>query len=412
MNWPSGLLRIGRKITDWSKGTPGGLVPIPGATVTDSGASLGITPPAGGVNIALSSAAVWACCRLVSTSIGTLPAHVFEETADGKVKAYKHPYYRLLTKKPNPYMTLPQWIQTTVLHLMLYGNSYTWLDRIGGEVVGLYPLQPDRVEILGQADGSLVYRYRDNGRITNFTDADIIHFRVFTLDGITGLSPIDYHRMTFDFEAASQLYAASLYKNGGRPSGVLEYPGVLQKDQVDRIRESWQQIHGGPAGFGKVAVLENGTKYAAISVPLDQLEYISSQKFSVEQIARIYGVAPHLIGSMDKPTYASVEQQSLEFLRYTIQPIVISLERELEAALLEPPFMFRFNLNGFERSDISSRYRAYATGRQWGFLSVNDIRELEDMNRIGDQGDVYLQPLNMVPAGEYAGEVGTGAVQE
>ena len=120
--------------------------------------------------------------------------------------------------------------------------------------------------------------------------------------------------------------------------------------------------------------------------------------FSVEQIARIYGVPPHLIGAMDKPTYASVEQQSLEFLQYTIGPLVSALESAIESALLEPPFIYRFNINGFARGDLRARYAAYATGRQWGWLNVNDIRELEDMNRIGPQGDIFLQPLNMVDA--------------
>jgi HK97 family phage portal protein len=139
-------------------------------------------------------------------------------------------------------------------------------------------------------------------------------------------------------------------------------------------------------------------KYTPVSTPLQQLEYINAQKFSVEQVARIFGVAPHLIGANDQPTYASVEQQSLEFLRYTIQPIVIGIERAIQTALLEAPYIFRFNIAGFERSDIRTRYAAYAIGRQWGFLSVNDIRDLEDLNRIGPPGDVYLQPLNMVPA--------------
>jgi HK97 family phage portal protein len=145
-------------------------------------------------------------------------------------------------------------------------------------------------------------------------------------------------------------------------------------------------------------VLDGGTKYNPISVPLQQLEYIAQQKFSVEQIARIYGVPPHMIGAADKPTYASVEQQALEFSQYTQQPIVIGLEETIQTRLLEAPYFYRFNLSAFARADIGTRYRAYATGRQWGWLSVNDIRESEDMNRIGPEGDVYLQPLNMIPA--------------
>jgi len=139
-----------------------------------------------------------------------------------------------------------------------------------------------------------------------------------------------------------------------------------------------------------------------ISLPLQQLEYIQQQKLSTEQIARIYGVPPHLIGASDSPTYASVEQQGLEFLQYTIQPIVVGLERTIEMMLLEAPFIYRLNLAAYQRSDIKSRYSAYAVGRQWGWLSANDVRALEEMNGIGAQGDVYVSPLNMIPATDLA----------
>jgi HK97 family phage portal protein len=185
---------------------------------------------------------------------------------------------------------------------------------------------------------------------------------------------------------------------GGRPPGVLEYPNTLTAQQYADIRNSWQSVHGGPQNAGQIAILAGGTKYQAIGIPPDQLQFIEQQKFSVEQIARIYGVPPHLIGAMDKPTYASVEQQGLEYLQYTLTPIVASIEKSIGSMLLETPFFYKLNIASFERSSIASRYAAYAVARQWGWMSVNDIRELEDVNRIGPEGDIYLQPLNMIPA--------------
>jgi HK97 family phage portal protein len=354
---------------------------------------IGISPAA---NAAMSIAAVWACCRLISTSIASLPTDLFQITPEGKEKALKHPLYRVLTQSPNPMLPMEQWLQPTLLGMLLYGNGYTWVDRIDGEVVGLWPLNPARVSMVLNLDGSFSYYYADlRGRFCVFTDQDIIHFRLFTMDGFFGLPVLIYQQTTLGLASLSTMYATSLYQNGGQPGGVLEYPGVLKKDQVDRIRDSWNALHSGPQNAGRVAILEEGMKYTPIGIPPEQLQFIQEQKFSVEQIARIFGVPPHMIGAMDKPTYASVEQQSLEFVRYTLYPYVRCLERGVDKALLDPQYSWRFNLDAFERGDIATRYNSYAIGRQWGWLSANDIRTKEDLNTFGG-GDDYLTPLNMV----------------
>ena len=375
-----------------------------GSTVAGGGAPVNTLPGIVGlnpaVNRALQSAAVWACCRVIANSIASLPSNVFEETAQGKIKATGNPLYGTLTRSPNNTMTASQWMQPTMMSMLLWGNAFTWIDRIGGEVTGLWPLNPSRVQIMLMQDGTLGYYYSDlQGRAHLFTSDDIIHFRLFTLDGYIGLPVLDYHRTTLDFEAATTAYAYSIYQNGGQPSGVLESPGALTKPQVDRIAQSWHDTHSGPLNAGKLCILEEGMKYTPLSIPLSQLNYIEEKKYGVEQIARIFGVPPHLIGAMDKPTYASVEQQSIEFVRYTINPYVVSIEQSIDKALLVAPYTYRMNLNGFERSDIRTRYLSYATARQWGWASANDIRELEDQNRI-DGGDTYLTPLNMVNAAD------------
>jgi HK97 family phage portal protein len=354
---------------------------------------MGVSPAA---NLALSSAAVWACCRLISTSIASLPTEVYEVTPDGKKVSVDHPLYSLLTTSPNPAMTLQQVIQPVLLGLLLYGNAYLWIDRINDEVIGLWPLNPARVHMVLNEDGTFSYYYSDlRGKFNAFTEEEIIHFRVFTFDGYFGLPVLIYHRMQIDFQTASNSYALALYNNGGQPGGVLTYPGVLTEAGVARIRDSWQSIHSGPANAGRVAILEQGATYSPIGIPPEQLQYIEEQKFSVEQIARIFGVPPHMIGAMDKPTYASVEQMSIEFVRYTLYPYVRAIEQAFDKALLEPPVLYRFDLNAFERGDITARYQSYATGRQWGWLSANDVRTKEDMNTF-EGGDDYLTPLNMV----------------
>lgn len=347
---------------------------------------------------ALCSTTFWACCRLISESVSTLPAHILEERPEGKFKAVEHPLYRLLTLQPNPLMSFPQWLQTSVLHLMIYGNAFTVPVRLDGEVFALYPLDPERMTIEMKGDGpEYSYAHRDGSKAV-YRALDLLHFRIFSLDGLIGLSPLDYHRLTLDSADASAMYAWSLFKSGGRPSGVLEYPGVLKEQQVRDIRAAWNSVHSGPGGSGQVAILAAGTKYSAVSVPLQQLEWIATQKLSAEQICRLFGVPPHLVGAADHPTYASVEQQSLEFRQYRIQPIVTSMERTIQNGLLLEPFIYRVSMAGFERGDMRNRYASYAVGRQWGWLSVDDIRDYEDLNRIGPGGDVYLTPLNMAAA--------------
>jgi HK97 family phage portal protein len=353
---------------------------------------------------ALRSSAVWACVNIIAKAVASLPALVLEKSIPGSEPALNHPLFSFLTRAPNPMMTLQQWLQPTMLHLLLYGNAFSYIDRVAGEVIGLWPLLPTRMRVQYSSSQSLIYTYFDwRGQQYNYTAGDdLIHFRLFSLDGYLGLSVLQYQSMALDFQDMSATYALNLYRNGGRPTGVLEYPGALVEQQVNKIRASWQAIHGGVNNAGQVAVLENGAKYSAITIPPEQLQYIDTQKFSVEQIARIFGVAPHLIGAGVQPTYASVEQQSIEFVRYTLTPYVKALETSIDAALLEPPFFYKLNMNAFERSDIRSRYAAYATARQWGWMSVNDIRNLEDLNSIGSDGDIYLSPLNMGPAGEPA----------
>jgi HK97 family phage portal protein len=200
--------------------------------------------------------------------------------------------------------------------------------------------------------------------------------------------------------AASTTYATAMYMNGGQPSGVLEYPGQLKKEQRDRIGQSWTDMHTGPGNAGRVAILEEGMKYTPIGIPPDQLQYIENQKFSVEQIARIFGVPPHLVGAMDKPTYASVEQQSIEFVRYTLLPYVRCLEQSVDRTLVpEPNVSWRFNLNAFERGDVKTRYECYSIGRNGGWLSANDVRTSEDLNTF-DGGNSHLMPLNMTTVEE------------
>lgn len=254
--------------------------------------------------LALQSSAVWACCRVVSQAVACLPGHVYEQTAEGKRVAREHPYYDLLTSQPNPLMTTMNWLQTTVLHLQLYGNAYTIPETVDGEVIALWPISPDRIRVAWLPATGYTYYWTDpTGKQYQLNPEQLLHFRIFSLDGIVGLSPIWYHRLSFDIDAASRVYSWSLYTNGGRPGGVLEYPGQLSESQIKNIRDSWKQVHGGPLNSGGIVVLEGGVKYSSISIPPTSLNSSRNKSFPLNK-SRGYSAYPRTLSALwtNQPT--------------------------------------------------------------------------------------------------------------
>jgi len=210
---------------------------------------------------------------------------------------------------------------------------------------------------------------------------------------------------------ATEEYGASFFANGANPGGVLEHPGVIK--DVQRVKDSWNAAYQGSGNAHRVAVLEEGMKFQAIGIPPEQAQFLETRKFQINEIARIFRVPPHMVGDLEKSSFSNIEQQSLEFVKFTIDPWVVRWEQALSQALLLPSeksdVFIRFNLDGLLRGDYASRMTGYATGRQNGWLSANDIRELEDMNRIpaSEGGDLFLvngSMTKLVQAGAFAGK--------
>lgn len=351
--------------------------------------------------------AVWACVRILSWSESSLPLNVFQRMPNGSNRyAIEHPLYPLLHSAPNSQMTTQQWRQTSMMHLMLYGNAFTRVLRLAGRITGLIPLRPTSMEIYWAPDlVTYIYRYWDqHGQWTDLAPGDLLHFRLNSLDGMIGLSPIAFHRMTLERGFAADQMALSAYVNAPNPAGILTHPGALKEPERANIRDSWQKIYSGPQNAGKVILLEESMKYEQLhmGMSMEDADYVNNKKLTVEEICRIFGVPPHLVQHLEKPTYASVEQQNLEYLTYTLQPIVTSMEQSMNQTFFtepfETPYYCKHNMGAMLRSDLRSRYAAYQTGRMGGWLSVNEIRELEEMDPI-EGGDVYLQPLNMATVG-------------
>ncbi|MEW6903256.1 phage portal protein [Trueperella pyogenes] len=367
---------------------------------------------------AMQLTAVYSCVRVLAEAIAGLPLHVYKTAPDGgKEKAVDHPLYRLLHDEPNPEMTSFVFREVLMTHLLIWGNAYAQIIRNGrDEVIGLYPLMPDRMTVGRDDAGRLYYEYQRTPddptarfETVRLDRADVLHIPGLGFDGLVGHSPIAMAKNAIGMAQACEDYGASFFANGAAPGGVLEHPGTI-KDPA-RVRETWTQTFGGARNGNKIAVLEEGMKYTPISVSPEQAQFLETRKFQINEIARIFRIPPHMVGDLDKSSFSNIEQQSLEFVKYTLDPWVIRFEQAITQALIpahgKESVFIKFNLEGLLRGDYVSRMNGYAVARQNGWMSANDIRELENLDRISpeDGGDLYLVNGNMLPlamAGAYA----------
>jgi HK97 family phage portal protein len=288
---------------------------------------------------AMQMTAVHSCVRILSEAVASLPLHLYKQTETSKEKATDHPLYLLLHDEPNPEMTSFIFRETLMTHLLLWGNAYAQIIRNGkGEVIGLYPLMPNRMSVDRSDTGELYYTYTVatgdvvKGNQVKLHSSEVLHIPGLGFDGLVGYSPIVMTKNAIGMAIACEEYGAKFFANGAAPSGVLEHPGTL-RDPV-RIRESWQQTFGGSSNSHKVAVLEEGMKYTPISISPEQAQFLETRKFQINEIARIFRVPPHMVGDLEKSSFSNIEQQSLEFVKYTLDPWVSRIEQSMIRSLL------------------------------------------------------------------------------
>ena len=353
---------------------------------------------------AMQMTAVYSCVRILAEAVAGLPLHLYKYTASGgKEKALSHPLYFLLHDEPNPEMSSFVFRETLMTHLLLWGNAYAQIIRNGkGEVIALYPLMPNRMRVDRDTKGELYYsytRYSDeapaiNGMTVTLRPRDVLHIPGLGFDGLVGYSPIAMAKNAIGLAMATEEYGAKFFANGAAPGGVLEHPGTIKDPQ--KVKESWNTAYQGSSNAHRVAVLEEGMKYQPIGISPEQAQFLETRKFQINEIARIFRVPPHMVGDLEKSSFSNIEQQSLEFVKYTLDPWVIRWEQAISRSLLrtdEKKLLFaKFNVDGLLRGDYASRMNGYATARQNGWMSANDIRELENLDRIPTElgGDLYL----------------------
>ena len=369
-------------------------------SLSASGAS--VTP-----NSAMRVATVYACVRIISGAVATLPLDI-KRRVDARTRedASGHSLWALIRRKPNRWQTPSQFRRMMQAHLLLRGNAFAMKVVSRGEVRELIPLHPDRVERKQLDDLSLEYTYtRKDGRRVKLAQADVFDLVGLTLDGVNGVSPITYARETIGLSLAQESHGASTFKNGAKVSGVLKHPGKLGKEGTENLRDSLGDFREGGAKEGKDLILEEGMSYERMAMTAEDAQWIESRKFSRTDIAMFFGVPPHMIGDTEKSTSwgTGIEQQSIGFVAYTLEDHLTMWEEAIARDLIpeaETTMYARFNRAALVKGDIKARWEAHTKALQWGVSSPNEIRALEDQNP-REGGDIYYPPPNT--AGEKTG---------
>lgn len=353
---------------------------------------------------AMQSAAVYACVKVLSESVGQLPLEVFKFDPDKqtKTRATKDPRYSLLRYAPNEFQTAVEWLEMKVAHMNLRGNAYDYKVKTrSGVTVELIPLHPDTVT--ARMDGSFVMSYEvttPDGERKTFGSDVIAHYRGLTLNGYLGVSPIGYARESIGLALATEKYGSSLFRNGAKMGGVLEVPETLSDKAYERLKDSFDASTSGDNAH-KTAILEDGAKFNKITLTADDAQFLETRKYQREEIAGVFRVPAHMIGDLSQATNNNIEHQSLAFVMYSLMPWLNRIEQRLlldlftkdERATLFPKFVTK----ELQRGDIATRAAANQRAILAGYLTRNEARIDEDRNPI-DGLDEPLAPVNMVPA--------------
>jgi HK97 family phage portal protein len=354
--------------------------------------------------------AVWACTRIIAESIASLPLHLYIRKGRGKDRMPSHPLYPLLHDKPNPEMSAMSFRETFSYHILHWGNAFAEkeMDQLG-RVKALWPIGPDRVEVMRDRDTREIFykvRVEDTGKTQNLQKDQVLHIPGLSYNGVVGFSPITKMREAIGFALATEEYGARFFGAGTHPSLVVSHPSKLSPTAHKNLSDSLADKYSGLGKSHRLLLLEEAMKVEKIGFSPEDSQFLQTRAFELAEVCRIWRVPLHLVQEYSKGTsYASNEQQSLEFVIHTLRPWLVRFEQgynnQLFATDLERRrYFFEHLVDGLLRGDITARYEAYTKGRNWGWLSADDIRELENMNPLPEgKGDVYLQPLNMVEAG-------------
>lgn len=392
--WRSMLTWLGAK---WQWMSGGGSAPVNNAT---SAAGKTVSPES-----ALAVSTVWACVKLLAQTVSTLPFNVYVREADHRRLAPELDLFTILHDRPNESMTAADFWMAWVCSLLLWGNAYARIRRVGGDVVALDLLRPESTAPVREESGKVVYRHTTNdGKSVTYAAADVLHVKWFTIDGLVGLSPIAYGANAMGLAMAQDEAAGKIFASGLRVSGVFKTKEWLKEAQREQLRTSLTAFAGTASEkAGSFLVLEGGQEFDSVTMNPQDAELLASRAWSVEDICRWYGVPPWMVGHTDKGSNwgSGLEQQMIGFLTFAMRPILGQTEQAVQAKLLPPPkrgvqVYAKFNIEGLMRADSAGRSALYSAGAQNGWMTRNEIRALEDREPIAG-GDQLTVQSNLIP---------------
>lgn len=343
-------------------------------------------------------AAVYCARSILSETLAHVPLKVNRRLARGKEVANEHPLYRLLHDRANSIQTSMEWREQQMGDLVFRGNCYSRIVYTPQDFIAeLRPLSADRMTPVKLPNYRLGYSFReDSGRSTPYTQDEIYHVRGYAKDGFVGMAPLEAMRQSLGLTLALETFGAALFKNGALHRGILKHPKVLKGEALEHLRKTFKGQYGGLENAHETMILEEGMSWEKTGMTSEDAQFLLSRKFQISEIARWFHVPPHLLGDLEKATFSNIEQQSLEFVIYTMVPWFVRWEQRINADLIFAPqtYFVEFVVDGLLRGDVKTRYEAYKSGIESGWLNRNEAREKESLNAVPGL-DSFLVQQNM-----------------
>ena len=345
---------------------------------------------------ALTLTSVWNAIRLLSESVSSLPITVYRKENNGdKVEDVNNRIYNLIKFKPNNFQNKITFFEYVMYSVLTDGNSYVQIVRDNSaNPVQLIPLNPDYVNIFIK-DNELFYQM-DGGSVLD--SADVLHIKLITDDGIEGLSPIDQCAKAINWNLSIEEFGSTFFKNGAKPSSVLSTDRALSETAIERLKNSFNSSYAKLKSSNSTIILEEGLTFKPISISPEQAQFLASRQFGIEEIARIFNIPPHMLKDLSKSSFNNIEMQSQEYVTYTLMPYLTRIEQEMNLKLFRTNELGKtfveFNVNGLLRGDVKTRNEAYKTAIQNGYMSINEVRQKENLNSI-EGGDQHFIQMNM-----------------
>ena len=345
---------------------------------------------------ALTLTSVWNAIRLLSESVSSLPISVYRKENNGdKVEDVNHRIYNLIKFKPNNFQNKITFFEYIMYSILTDGNAYVQIIRDNSaNPVQLIPLNPDYVNIFIK-ENELFYQM-DGGSVLD--SADVLHIKLITDDGIEGLSPIDQCAKAINWNLSIEEFGSTFFKNGAKPSSVLSTDRALSETAIERLKNSFNSSYAKLKSSNSTIILEEGLTFKPISISPEQAQFLASRQFGIEEIARIFNIPPHMLKDLSKSSFNNIEMQSQEYVTYTLMPYLTRIEQEMNLKLFRTNELGKtfveFNVNGLLRGDVKTRNEAYKTAIQNGYMSINEVRQKENLNSI-EGGDQHFIQMNM-----------------